>query len=103
VSAPEVLCRVRLERVDADQRDWIRTLQAERCTPADMAIGGLAAGPWASPPPIVPSDTPAGGYGAELGDTLPGGDNGSMAAAILIGGAVVAAVGFGVFRRRKHR
>ena len=102
VSTPDVLCRVNLERVDADQRDWIRTLQAERCTPADMAIGSLAAGPWALPPPIVPGDTPAGGYGAELGDTLPAGDDGSMAAAILLGGAVVAAVGFGVFRRRRR-
>jgi hypothetical protein len=104
VSTPDVLCRVNLERVEADQRDWIRTLQAERCTPADMAGGfGFAAGPWASPPPLVPGDTPAGGYGAQLGDTLPDGDGGSMAAAILIGGAVVAAVGFGVFRRRKAR
>jgi hypothetical protein len=101
LATPEVLCRVNLERIDADQRDWIRTMQAERCTPADTAGGfPLAAGPWALPPPIVPSDTPAGGYGAKLGDPLPGGDGGSMAAAILMGGAVVAAVGFGVFRRR---
>jgi hypothetical protein len=102
LATPDVLCRVDLERLDPNERDWIATLQAERCGPGDTAITTLAAGPWASPPPLVPGGTPAGGYGAELGDALPGGDGGAMAAAILLGGAVVAAVGVGVYRRQRR-